>query len=334
MTSRREVVVTIGLSAVAAPLLVQAQQPGKMYRVGLVFTTAPLSEMAGPNPVHPAVRAFLQRLGTLGYVEGRNLVFERRSAEGKVERFRDILEEFLDLKVDVIVTVGDVMAQRAKEVTTTVPIVMASSENPVEMGLVASLARPGGNITGLTRSSSPEIEGKRVELLKEALPKISRVALLGMKIDWEGPFGKSAQAAARVLGITLLHAEHTFDQHADAFAMISRTRPDALLVVNNVANFARRRLIADFATKSRLPGMGAWQEFAEAGGLMSYGTNVPDQYRRAAEYVDRILKGAKPADLPIEQPTKFELVVNLKTAKALGITIPQSILVRADRVIE
>jgi ABC-type uncharacterized transport system substrate-binding protein len=201
-------------------------------------------------------------------------------------------------------------------------------------GLVASLARPGGNVTGVTGTAGPEIEGKRVELLKEALPKIRRVAFLGTKPDWEDPFGKSTQAAARALRVTLLHAEHTPDDYADAFARIVRERPDALLVPNTTSNFARRRLIVDFATKSRLPGMYYVRNFTEAGGLMSYGPDFRDHFRRAAAFVDKILRGAKPADIPVEQPTKFELVINLKTAKALGLTIPQSVLSRADEVIQ
>ncbi len=327
----RILAVVVGLLTVP---LAAAQQAGKIYRVGLVLTVSPLAEMIGPEPVHPGVRAFLQEMGRLGYVEGRNLVFERRSAEGKFERFGDIVAELLRLKIDVIVTAGNDLPREAKRLTNMVPIVMASSTHPVESGLVASLARPGGNITGLTRTTGPENEGKRVELFKEALPKIRRVAFLGMKTDWENPFGESIQAAARVVRITLVHIEHTPSQHADAFARIIRERPDALFVAQNTPNFAHRRLIVDFATNSRLPGMYPTREFVEAGGLMSYGANLTDLYPRAAGYVDKILKGAKPADLPVEQPTKFELVINLKTAKALGLTIPPSVLIRADEVIQ
>ncbi|HYS92175.1 MAG TPA: ABC transporter substrate-binding protein, partial [Candidatus Acidoferrales bacterium] len=233
-----------------------------------------------------------------------------------------------------IVTNGNSMTQRAKEVTSMVRLVMVFVNDPVTDGLVASLARPGGNVTGVTGTAGPEIEGKRVELLKEALPKIRRVAFLGTKADWEDPFGKSAQAAARALRLTLLHAEHTPDNYEDAFARIVRERPDALLVPNTTSNFARRRLIVDFAIKSRLPGMYYVRNFTEAGGLMSYGPDFRDHFRLAAIYVDKILKGAKPADLPVEQPTKFELVINLKTAKALGLTILPSLLGRADAVIQ
>ena len=324
---------SLALGLLLAPISSHAQQPGKVYRVGLIATTAPVSEMAGPDPVEPPHRAFLHTLRSLGYVEGQNLVFERRSAEGKFERFAEIVADLVRLKTDVIVTVGTPMAQAAKQVTTTVPIVMAASVNPVEARVVASLARPGGNITGLTTNTGPEIEGKRLELLKDALPRISRVAYLGMKTDWEGPFGESVKAAAKALNVTLLHAEHTPNEYAGAFTVIARQRPDALFVASSAPAFAHRRLIVEFAVKNRMPGMYPWREPVEAGGLMSYGVSVSDLFRRAAGYVDKILKGAKPADLPVEQPTKFELVINLKIAKSLGLTIPPSVLVRADEVI-
>ena len=327
-------IASLVLGTLLAPISTDAQQAGKVYRVGLIFTTAPVSEMAGPEPVHPPTRAFLHTLRSLGYVEGQNLVFERRSAEGKFERFTEIVAELVRLKTDVIVTVTNPLAQAAKQVTTTVPIVMVASVSPVETGLVASLARPGGNITGLTSNTGPEIEGKRLELLRDALPKISRVAYFGMKTDWEGPSGESVKAAAKALNVTLLHAEHAPNEYSGAFAVIARQRPDALFVAFSGPAFAHRHLIVEFAIKNRLPGTYARREFVEAGGLMSYGVSSPDLFRRAATYVDKILKGAKPADLPIEQPTKFELVINLKTAKAMGLTIPQSVLIRADEVIQ
>ncbi|MFZ1059253.1 MAG: ABC transporter substrate-binding protein [Candidatus Rokuibacteriota bacterium] len=326
-------IVALVLGLLAAPLPVDAQQAGRVYRLGLIFTTAPASEMAGAEPAHPLVKTFLHELRALGYAEGQNLVFERRSAEGKFERFGDIVAELVHLKADVIVTVGNDIAREAKRVTSTVPIVMASSSSPVEAGLVASLARPGGNITGLTRDAGPELQGKRLELLKDALPKISRVAFLGMRADWESAQGKSVEAAARALGITLIHAEHTPNQYADAFALIKRERPHALFVAQSSMTYANRHRIADFAVTSRLPGSYPFRELVEAGGLMSYGVSAPDMFRRAAIYVDKILKGAKPGDLPVEQPTKFELIINLKAAKALGLTIPQSVLIRADEVI-
>jgi len=327
------VILFLALGVLGAPIDTPAQQPGKVYRVGLILTTSPLSEMAGSNPVHPLIRAFLHALRSLGYVEGQNLVFERRSAEGKFERFAEIVAELVRLKTDVIVTATNPLTQAAKQVTTAVPIVMAASVSPVEAGLVASLARPGRNITGLTANTGPEIEGKRLEVLMDALPRISRVAYLGMKTDWEGPSGESVKAAAKALNVTLLHAQHTPNEYAGAFALIARQRPDALLVASSPPAYAHRRPIVEFAVKNRLPSTYAYREFVDAGGLMSYGVSLPDLFRRAAGYVDKILKGAKPADLPIEQPTKFELVINLKTAKALGLTIPPSVLVRADEVI-
>jgi putative ABC transport system substrate-binding protein len=306
------------LTVVAAPLAVEAQTAVKVYRVALVFSAPPVSEMAGPEPVHPAARAFVRALRALGYVEGQNVVLERRSAEGHFERFGDILRELVELKVDVIVTAANPAAREALRATTTVPIVMGVSVDPVGEGFVRSLARPGGNVTGLTRDVGPELYGKQLELLKEALPKITRVAVLGSRFEWESPRGQSLRAAATALGLTLLHAESAPNDHAHAFAVIARERPEALFVVTDPDLHADRRRIVDFATRSRLPMVGWNRDFTEAGGLMSYGVDGADLFRRAAGYVDRILKGAKPADLPVEQPTKFELAVNLKTAKTFS----------------
>jgi putative tryptophan/tyrosine transport system substrate-binding protein len=317
-------------------LAAKAQQAGKVYRVGLIFTTSPVSEMAGPEPVNPAARVFVRSLRALGYVEGQNLILERRSAEGRYERFGDIVAELVRLKADVIVTVGDSMARVAKAVTTTVPIVMVVSSDPVGAGVVRSLAQPGGNITGLTLFVGPEIAAKRLELLRDALPGVSRIVWFGSKEikEWESPFGESLRRAARVLGVTLLPVEYMAHQYTEAFTLISRARADALYVTEAAGAFADRALIVDFATRARLPSTFHFREAVELGGLMSYGANFADLYRRAAGYVDKILKGANPGDLPIEQPTKFELVINLKTAKALGVKIPQSILLRADEVIQ
>jgi putative ABC transport system substrate-binding protein len=331
----REITIVLTLALFAAPLSAGAQQVGKVYRVGLI-SPPPVSETVGPEPVDRLPKAFVQGLRALGYVEGQNLNLERRSAEGRHERFGDIVAELVRLKVDVIVTVGDPLTGAAKAVTTTVPIVMATSIDPVGEGLVQSLARPGGNITGLTVSVGPEIEAKRLELLRAMLPGVSRVAYLASKEDneWERPVGKSVRTAAQALGVTLVLAEFTPHQYADAFARIGRARSEALFVSRTGPAYADRALIVDFTTRTRLPNIFAYRESVELGGLMSYGANVADVYRRAAGYVDKILKGAKPADLPVEQPTKFELVINLKTAKALGLTIPQSLLLRADQVID
>ena len=325
----------LGLAGVlSAPLAASAQQAVKVHRVGLIFPSPPVSEMAGPEPVNNGARAFVQGLRALGYVEGRNLILERRSAEGRFERFAPIVGELLSLNVEVIVVSNTGLAQRARERTTTVPIVMGAVADPVGSGLVQSLARPGGNVTGLTQDVGPEILGKRLELLKRAVPRASRVAFLGTRELWDFLYEKSIKASAQALGLSVFLAEHTPTDYTGAFTLIRRERADTLLVAHSSENYAQRRLIADFATSTRLPSIHAFRESVEVGGLMSYGANVADLFRRAATYVDKILKGAKPADLPVEQPTKFELVINLKTAKALGLTIPQSLLLRADQVIE
>ncbi len=336
MITRRTFLATVTGATLAASRAAGAQQAGKVYRVGIISPAIPVSEMAGPEPVNPVARAFVQGLRALGYVEGQNLILERRSAEGRFERFGDIVAELVRLKADVIVTGGSLMARAAKAVTTTVPIVMATSADPVGEGLVQSLARPGGNITGFTLAVGPEIEAKRLELLRAMLPGVSRVAYLGSKEnkDWESPRGQSVRTAAQALGVTLVPAEFPPHQVTDALTRISRARAVALFVADSAPAYADRALIVDFATRSRLPSIFAWRAAVELGGLMSYGVNLADNYRRAATYVGKILKGAKPADLPVEQPTRFELVINLKTAKALGLTIPPSLLLQATEVIE
>jgi ABC-type uncharacterized transport system substrate-binding protein len=334
---RRRFLATLGAGVLAAPLAAKGQPTGKIYRVGFILTTSPLSEMAGPEPVHPLARAFMRGLRDHGYVEGQNLVLERRSAEGRFERLGDIVAELVRLKANVIVTVTDVTTSAAKAVTTTVPIVMVGSRDPVGARLVQSLARPGGNITGLTVIVGPEIEAKRLELLREALPGISAVAYFASKRDkeWDSEYGNSVRVAAKALGLTLLQAEYTPQTYSDTFALIRRVRATALFVGGaSGAAYADRALIVEFATQARLPSTFWYREAVELGGLMSYGVNVPDVFRRAATYVDKILKGAKPADLPVEQPTKFELIINLKTAKALGLTIQRSLLSIADEIIQ
>lgn len=309
-------------------------QAGKVRRVALVFTTAPASEMAAPDPVHPYPRAFLRALAGLGYVEGRNLAYLPRSAEGKFERLDDLLRELVALKVDVIVAPGNEIPRRAKQVAPGVPFVMMSIGDPVELGFVASLARPGGNITGLTRTTGAEIESKRVQLLIDAFPAVRRVAFLGRAEDWTSPSGQTMRAAARALGITVVHARHTPSDYTEAFAGMARDRPDALFAAENTPNFAHRRRILEFAAQHRLPSMYFTREFADAGGLMSYGVDLADLYRHAAVYVDKILKGATPATLPVERPTKFEFVVNLRTARGFDLPVPPALLLRADEVIQ
>ena len=317
------------------PLAAETQQAGKVYRVVLVFTTAPVSQMIGPDPAHPLVRAFLDQLRALGYVQGRNLVFEPRSAEGKLERLPDLVADLIRLKVDVIVSSLSPAIRAAKQQTSTIPIVMAGINDPVGAGFVASLARPGGNVTGLSMLVT-ELSGKRLELLKETLPNLSRAAFLWNPTQPGQALAlKDTQAAARVLGVTLqLYEVRDPNEFDGALAAMTKARAGALLVMTDPLTFSQRGQLTALAAKHRLPAMYALREFVDAGGLMAYGPSFPDSYRRAATYVDKILKGAKPADLPVEQPTKFELVINIKTAKALGLTIPQSMFIRADEVIQ
>ena len=318
-----------------APLVGEAQQAGKVYRIGLVFSASPVSEMVGPDPPHPHARAFVHGLRDRGYVEGRNLIIERRTGEGKVERYGEVVAELARLNVDVIAVATTQVALAAKQATSTIPIVCLCG-NAVESGLVVSLARPGANITGVSNVPAPTLAGKRLELFKQAIPNLSRVALIyapetGNQRD---QFNEMTRAA-RALHITLLpvKAERPGD-FPQAFAAIVRERVDGFMSADGGLNYSQRRQLVDFAAQSRLPAFYAQREFTDSGGLMSYGADLPDLYRTLAGYVDKILKGAKPADLPIEQATKFELVINMKMAKALGLTIPQSLLIRADQVIE
>jgi ABC-type uncharacterized transport system substrate-binding protein len=326
---RRDFLIAAG-ALLAAPLAAEAQQAAKVARIGYLSTNL----AALPN----RPEAFRQGLRDLGYVEGRNLVIEYRYAEGKVEQLPALAAELVALKVDVIVASGTLAALAAKQATSTLPIVFSPAGDPVGSGLVTSLARPGGNVTGLS-AFAPELVGKRLELLKQAVPGVSRVAVL-----WQpGAFGeraemdtlKRAEVAARDLGVPLQFVEARGPADFDrAFSDMTRARAGALTVLaSNMFNSERRRLV-DLAAKNRLPALYSARELVDAGGLMSYGANLADLNRRAATYVDKILKGTKPADLPVEQPTKFELVINLKTAKALGLTIPQSVLARADEVIQ
>ncbi len=330
---RREFITLLCGAAVTWPLAAHTQQARKLYRVALVFNASPVAEMIGPDPIHPATRSFVHTLRSLGYVEGKNLVLEHRSAEGKNERLPEIMRELVSIKADVIVTVSNPMTRAAMDVTRTVPIVMAISNNPVEYGLVQSLSRPGGNVTGLTGSVGPDFPGKQLQLLKELLPRISQVAYLRSKEGVQEGL-QAGETAARKLGIKLLFAEHTPTDYTGAFALIARERRDALVVNASTASWANRRSIIEFAAERRIPAMYAAREYVEDGALMSYGTSTRDLLRRAARYVDKILKGAAPADLPVEQPIKFDLVVNLKTAKALGLTIPPTFLAQVSEVIE
>jgi putative ABC transport system substrate-binding protein len=312
-------------------LLAEAQALGKVFRVGLVAIT-PITGIAS-DPTHPFNSGFRREMRDRGYLEGQNLILELRSVEGKMERSSEVVAELVRLNPDVIVTATPEMTRQAQRVTTTVPIVMFSRA-PVEEGLVASLARPGGNTTGLTNDTGPNLQGKLVELLGEGVPKLRRVAYLGPRAEWDGPGGMSARAAAGARGLALLLAEPGPNDYRRAFDLIAREGLDGMIISQDATHYPHRRLIAEFAARNRLPSIGSYREYVEGGGLMSYGHDSQDIYRRIAIYVDNILKGAKPADLPIQQPTKFELVINLKTAKGLGLKLPQSLLLRADKVIE
>jgi putative ABC transport system substrate-binding protein len=300
-----------------------AQQPARIPRIGIL---APPSA----SFFSARVEAFRQRLRELGYVEGKNIVIEYRYAEGKLERLPDLAAELVRLKVDVIVTASNPAILAAKKASATIPIVFAAAADPVGSGLVSSLARPGGNITGLSLMT-PDLDGKRLELLKEAFPKVARVAFLGAPGDMRG---NGMEAAAKALGLKLLSLEvRGLDDFDSAFARAKREGAQALITSPSPRINSQQRQVLDFAAKNRLPAMYPTSEFVEAGGLMSYAPNYTDLFRRAADFVDKILKGTKPADVPVEQPIKFEFIVNLKTAKQIGVTIPPNLLVRADKVI-
>jgi ABC-type uncharacterized transport system substrate-binding protein len=326
---RRNFLCGLILSALATPLAAQAQKAGKVYRVGLLDSSTPdQARLAWWE-------AFRQRMGQLGYVEGQTVTFERRWAHGNSERLPGLATELVGLNVDIIVTGGSPAALAAKTAKTTIPIVMATGADPVELGLVSSLARPGANLTGVTTLSA-DLTAKRLELLREIVPKESRVAVL-----WDGNSegGRLSagvtQAAGRQMGVEIHAYEVRKPAEFDpAFSAMTKDRAGGLDVAASPMFFTERRRIADLALKHRLPTMVGSREYAEAGALASYGTDYVDLFRRVPTYVDKFLRGAKPADLPIEQPTKFELLINLKTAKALGLTIPASLLARADQVIE
>ena len=277
----------------------------------------------------------MRHLRELGYQEDQNLILERRTAEGHLDRLSDIVAELVAINTDVIVAVGHPSIIPAVKAASSVPVILVPSYfDPVQAGLVESLGRPGRNVTGLTITPSPEIEAKRLELLQTILPNNKRVAFLGMTPDWEDAYGSSVRAAALKLGMDLVPAIHDPNEYASAFSAITREHADTVLVANTPVNFANRQLIVDFTTKNRLAGMYSRREYVQAGGLMSYGVDITHLFVRAGDFVDKILHGTKPADLPVEQPTKFEFVINLKTAKALGLEVPAMLLVRADEVIE
>jgi putative tryptophan/tyrosine transport system substrate-binding protein len=310
------------------PSLPALAQQAKIHRVG--FQSA-----ASPAALSARTEAFRQGLRELGYVEGKDIVIEERYAEGKLDRLRQFAAEFVRLKVDVIVTAAPSSTRAAKQATSTIPIVMAFDDDPVANGLVASLARPGGNITGLS-TLSPEISGKQLELLKEIVPRLSRVAVLGTStLPSYTALKKEMEPAAGTFKVQLQILDvRASNDIESAFREARNSRAGALIVLASPILESHRKEITDLAVKNRLPTMYWAAEWVEAGGLITYGPSLTDLYRRAAFYVDKILKGAKPADLPVEQPTKFELVINLKAAKQIGLTIPPNVLARADRVIK
>ncbi len=325
---RRHFIALLGGAVAARPLATHAQQTAKIPRIGFMGnSTASLeTNLVGP---------FRDGLRDLGYEEGRNIIIEYRWAGGKYERFPALVSELLALKVDIIVTAGTPAALAVKKATASVPVVMIAVGDPVGTGLIASLARPGGNMTGLS-SVAPELEGKRLELLREIVPKLSRIAVFWNPLN---PFHTTALEQASVATLALridmqpLQVSAS-EQLEGAFASILQQRPDALLILADRVFLHNRERMMDFASNNRLPSVNAYRELVEAGGLMSFGPSYEDMHRRAAGYVDMIIKGANPGDLPVQQPTKFTLVINLKAAKALGVTIPESFLVRADDVIE
>ena len=323
---RRAFIASVAGGLVIARSVAEAQPAAKVYRVGILL-------VATAETVAPVVRALTEGLRDLGYVEGRNIVFERRYADGRLERLPDLAADLVRLRVDVIVTGSNMHVAAAKRATATIPIVFIAAGDPVGAGFVASLARPGGNITGLTTEASREIQAKNLTLLNEIVPNLSRVGLLGQVLSQDN--FAALEAAARRLNVALEVVDiRSPDDFKGAFATMDGKRVGAVIVGGGPLTYLRRQQIADLALKYRLPAIQVVKEFAEAGLLMTYGPNLPDLYRRAATYVAKILGGAKPGDLPVEQPTKFELVINLKTAKALGFTIPQSLLLRADEVIQ
>jgi len=323
---RREFITLIG-GAAAWPLTARAQQAGKIYRIGFLANDPAI-------PAQPAGQAFLDGLSENGFIEGKNIIVERRFAEGRTDRYAELVAELTRLDLDVLVTSADEATLAAKRANVKIPVVMLNVSDPAGQGIVASLAHPGGNITGGTQDDSAEIEAKRMQLLKDTVPHAAQVAVL---IDPDLPYRQVVwqhlELAALSLNVTLrqIAARQLSDLER---ALIERDRPDALFVANNELNFVNRRLIIELAAKNRLPTMSAYREYPEAGGLMSYGSVRVDRFRRAGIYTAKILKGVKPADLPVELPTNYEFVINLKTARSLNLEIPRALLLIADEVIE
>ncbi len=329
MISRRELILC---SVVACSLPSAGVAQRRLPRVGFVLNSAPLATLQGNEPEQTVMRGFMHGLRALGYVEGKNILIERRTAEGKLERLEQIIRGLTELPVDVLVVTGATMTRVAKKVTSTVPIVMTGTGADAVPDIVESYARPGGNITGLEPTFGPEVPMKRLEQIKEMLPRARRIAYLGVATNWNRM--KSERAAAAAMGLSFYLVEVSLPDLEGALRRIEQDRPDALLVPTSAELFIHLNSIAQFARKNSLPDFYSFHQAVEAGGLASYGHDPYDIFRRAAGYVDRILKGAQPATLPIEQMSRLELVINLKTARLLGLAVPPSMLHRADRLIE
>ena len=335
MMRRRRFLHAVVTGVVLVSGVARAQRAGAGMRIGIILYSTPVSDMAG-QVRSPLMKAFVNGMRDLGWVEGQNIEIERRSAEGQPDRLPTLTREMADLNVRVIVVASTGHAAVAKAIAPTTPIVMAVSALPEEAGLVGSLAKPGGTVTGLSTESGVVMYSKRLQYLREVAPRISRIAVL---TEWkkkeDAGWMPQLDAAAQTFGLKLLHLSIDRPERLEqSLANVLSQQPQALYIADDPLFINRRHFVADFAVKHRLPTVSAFREVTEAGGLRSYGVNLPDMFRRAASFVDRILKGAKPGDLPVEQPTKFELVINLKTGKALGLTIPPSLLLRADQVID
>ena len=327
---RREFITLLGGAAIAWPLAARAQPAGKIYRIGFLANDPTI-------PAQPAGQAFLDGLRESGFVEGKNIIIERRFAEGRLDRYAVLVAELMRLEVDVLVTSANQATLAAKRASTKIPVVMLNVSDPMGEGIVASLAHPEGNITGGTQDDSANIEAKRMQLFKDAVPRIADMTVLIGDLDRPYPRvqWQQLELAARSLNVRLRRFVVRQASELDgAFTAIGRDRPDGLFLTNSELNFVNRRLIIELAAKNRLPTMSAYKEYPEGGGLMSYGNVRVDRFRSAGIYVGKILKGTKPADLPVEQPTKYELVINLKTARSLNLEIPRDLLLLADEVIE
>jgi len=328
MISRRSFASSLALVIVATPLVAEGEQARTVPRIGVLVGGSRLSDSA-------RIEAFRQGLRELGYVEGKNIVVEYRYAEGKPQRLPELAAALVRLKVDIIVAAGPAATRAAKDAAATIPILMAQVNDPVGAGFVASLARPGTNITGLSTMTS-EISGKQMQLLKEVISRLTRVAVLGSSAQpGNAQVLREAEHAAGTLGIQIQYLDALGPRDIEtSFQIASKERADAILVLSSPLLFSHRKEIAALTMKSRLPSISSWPEFVEDGGLMSYSANINDLFRRVATYIDKIVKGVRPEDLPVEQPTTFEFMINLQVAKQISLTVPQSVLLRADKIIQ